>query len=77
MQRLKKKNIVNFYELLIKQFSYSLKIIFANKFIYFTGAAVIFFFLVTVINFFSNVNAQIYNTFYILLFPGILLIFYP
>ncbi|MBU0473604.1 MAG: hypothetical protein KKF62_05530 [Bacteroidetes bacterium] len=73
----KKKNIVNFYELILKQFSYSLKIIFANKFIYFTGAAVIFFLLVTVINFLSNSNAQVFNTFYILLFPGILLIFYP
>ena len=77
MQTIKKKNIANYYQLIVKQFSYSLKIIFANKFIYFTGAAVIFFFVVTIVNFLSNSNAQVYNTFYILLFPGILLIFYP
>jgi hypothetical protein len=77
MQILNKKDIANFYNLIVNQFRYSLKIIFANKFIYFTGAAIIFFLLVTTINFFSNVNAQIYNTFYILLLPGILLIFYP
>ena len=57
---------------------YNLKIIFANKFIYFLIAALFIFVLVTVLNI---VNANTHPTeasvFWLLLVPGILLIFYP
>ena len=56
---------------------YNLKIIFANKFIYFMIAAVAFYLLVTGIMLFSDGipgEDDIYNT---LLFPGILILFYP
>ncbi|MCK5146141.1 hypothetical protein KAR48_05260 [bacterium] len=56
---------------------YNQKIIFANKFIYFLLAAVLFFLMIVTINIFSDNNfssEDVYNT---LLFPGILLIFYP
>lgn len=56
---------------------YNLKIIFANKFIYFMIAAVAFYLLVTGIMLFSDVmpgEEDIYNT---LIFPGLLVIFYP
>ena len=56
---------------------YNLKIIFANKFIWFLTAAVGFFVMVTLITLFSGnmvTSGTIYN---LLLYPGLLLIFYP
>ena len=57
---------------------YNLKIIFANKFIYFLMAALFIFLLVTV---FSLINADSQPTegtvYGLLLVPGILLVFYP
>lgn len=56
----------------------NVKIIFANKFIYFFGAAFLIFIMVTAI---SLSNADAYPTeesvYYLLLVPGMLLIFYP
>jgi hypothetical protein len=72
-----RQKISNLLEVTRKQFSYSLKIIFANKFIYFLSAAFIFFLLVAIINLFTVSNAEVEDVYYILLFPGILLIFYP
>jgi len=57
---------------------YNLTIIFANKFIYFLLAAVVFFLLVTTISLLSSdSNPTEGSVYYLLLFPGILLIFYP
>lgn len=67
----------NITVVITKLFRYSLKIIFANKFIYFLLAAVIFFLLVSVIHLFSSSNAEEADVYYLLLFPGLLLIFYP
>ena len=69
--------IKNSVDIIIKQFNYSLRIIFANKFVYFFLAAVIFFLLVSVIHLFSDSNAEVSDVYYLLLFPGLLLIFYP
>lgn len=71
------KTISNYYDLVSKQFRYSLRIIFANKFVYFLSAAFIFFLIVVVINLFSSDNFDVVNVYYILLFPGLLLVFYP
>ncbi|MCK4539198.1 MAG: hypothetical protein KAV42_10420 [Candidatus Krumholzibacteria bacterium] len=64
--------------LLVRFSRYNLKIVFANKFFYFLLAAFIFFLGVTAIILFSNDSdpdtADVYD---LLLFPGILLIFYP
>jgi hypothetical protein len=58
--------------------SYNLKIIFANKFFYFLLASLLIFILITVINLLDTEwypnEATVY---YLLLFPGLLLIFYP
>ena len=70
-------NIRNIVVLLIKMIRYNLKIVFANKFLYFLLAAFAFFILVTVIDLFSGSGAYIDDVYYLLLFPGILLIFYP
>lgn len=69
--------VKNISDVITKLFRYSLRIIFANKFIYFLLAAVIFFLLVLIIHLFSTSNADVAEVYYILLFPGLLLIFYP
>ncbi|MBT4483670.1 MAG: hypothetical protein HOC71_08335 [Candidatus Latescibacteria bacterium] len=57
---------------------YNLKIIFANKFIFFLGAALAIFIFVTLINLFNAESNPTEGTIYwLLLVPGILLIFYP
>ena len=56
---------------------YNLKIIFANRFVYFMIAAAAFFLLIIGIMLFSEETAteeDIYNT---LIFPGLLILFYP
>ena len=73
LQKLK-KNIT----LVWKTVRYNLKIIFANKFIYFVLAAVAIFLLITIINLFDpDSNPNVALVYYWLLVPGILLIFYP
>ena len=71
------KKVANGVILLVKMIRYNLKIVFANKFLYFLLAAFAFFVLVTVIDLFSGTGATIEGVYYLLLFPGILLIFYP
>jgi len=61
----------------LRMFKYSLRIIFANKFIYFLLAAVIFYLIVLVQHLFDTSNFEVKDVYYTLLFPGLLLIFYP
>lgn len=56
---------------------YNLKIIFANWFIYFLLAAAGIFLLVTVITVINSSTFSATGVYYLLLMPGILLIFYP
>ncbi len=57
---------------------YNLKIIFANKFIYFLLASFAIFILIATINLFDTDWYPTESTvYYLLLFPGLLLIFYP
>lgn len=71
-------HLKNSGDILIKLFRYNMKIIFANRFLYFLLSAIIFFVIVTIM---SLVNADSNPTegsiYYLLMFPGILLIFYP
>ena len=71
----KLRNIILFTLQLVR---YNLKIIFANKFIYFLLASFSIFLLIATINLFDT---EWYPTesavYYLLLFPGLLLIFYP
>ena len=69
--------IINTIDLLWKMIRYNFKIIFAGKFFYFLLAAFAFFLLVTLVNLFNNSNIGEDDVFYLLLFPGILLTFYP
>jgi hypothetical protein len=56
---------------------YNLKIVFANKFIYFLIAAVAFFLMVIGIILFSNASIADNDIYGTLILPGILIIFYP
>lgn len=56
---------------------YNLKIIFANKFIWFLIAALGFFIMVTLITLFSGNMVTTGTVYSLLLYPGLLLIFYP
>ena len=57
---------------------HNLKIIFANKFIYFLGSALFIFIFITIINVLNTDSNPTEGTVYwLLLVPGILLIFYP
>lgn len=61
-----------------KIFRYNLKIIFANKFVFFLMGAIVFFLIITIIDLLnpeSNLDEE--NLYGLLLFPGILIIFYP
>jgi len=67
------KKIKLIYDIVI----YNLRIIFANKFIYFLIAAVAFFLLVTGIMLFNNAAVANHDIFSTLIFPGVLIAFYP
>lgn len=56
---------------------YNLRIIFANKFIYFLIAAIAFFLMVMGIMLFNNAAVANHDIFSTLIFPGILIAFYP
>ena len=70
--------IKNYYSLINQLVRYNLKIIFLNKFVYFLLSSLLIFLLIAVI---SLLDADAYPTeesvYSILMFPGLLLIFYP
>lgn len=70
-------NIQNQLKLTKSIISYNLKIVFANKFVYFLIAALAFYLMVTGIMLFSDANPEEEDIFSTLIFPGILIIFYP
>lgn len=70
-------HLKNSWDIVVKLVRYNLKIIFANKFIFFLIAAVIFFLFVTTITLFSDSNPTEGSVYYLLIFPGLLLVFYP
>ncbi|MCG8309537.1 MAG: hypothetical protein MI975_19230 [Cytophagales bacterium] len=71
------KYITNTLDLIRKMIRYNFKIIFAGKFLYFLLSALAFFLLVTSINLFNGSDIGERGVFYLLLFPGMLLTFYP
>ena len=72
------RSMKNALQLIFSLIRYNLKIIFANKFLYFLIAAIMIFLFITVINLFdTNSNPNEATGYWLLLVPGILLIFYP
>ncbi len=74
---MKVNNISNIVNLIYKMIIYNLRIIFANKFIWFLAGSVIFFMGLSVIYVFDTDVANMSDMYEVLLFPGILLVFYP
>ncbi len=72
------KKIIDYLVFHARLTGYNLKIIFANKFIYFAASSFVVYLAITLILFFSSdmqlAEAQIFWT---LLVPGILIVFYP
>ncbi len=70
--------IKNYLILFSRLFKYNLKIVFANKFVFFLLGAFGFYLLIAIINLLDReayfTQGDVYN---LLLFPGILIIFYP
>ena len=62
---------------LISLMRYNLKVVFGNKFVYFLGASVLFYLLITALSFFSDEPATIESVYYQLMFPSLLIIFFP
>ncbi|MBK3517814.1 hypothetical protein [Carboxylicivirga marina] len=64
-------------KLLLKFIKYNLKIVFGNKFVYFLGASLIFYLLITSISLFAADSVSVEGVYYQLMFPAFLLIFFP
>ena len=69
--------ITNKIKLGLDILKYNLKIVFANKFIFFLIASLAFYLMVIGIMLFSNVSITEEDIFATLIFPGILIAFYP
>ncbi len=65
------------FKLTVAIIRYNLKIIFAGRFLYFLLAAWLFFLLIIGLMLFSNGNADVTDIYDTLIFPGILIMFYP
>src|SRR5512137_260475 len=74
---MKTSAIYNFFTLVHKMILYNLRIIFANKFIWFLAGSVIFYLGLSVIYVFSNDVSRMNDLYGVFLFSGLLLVFYP
>jgi len=76
--KFKKFSIRKILFIILKLIKYNLKIIFGNIFIYFLLGSIGFYLFVSIITFFeTSIIPTAATVYYLLLFPGILLIFYP
>ena len=69
--------VVNFFTLVWKMIIYNLRIIFANKFIWFLGGSILFYLGLSVIYVFANDISRVSDLYGVFIFSGILLVFYP
>ena len=67
----------DFPDLFFRFFRYNIKVIFANKFVYFLIAAFLFFVFIITVSIIDDANLNEETIYGFLVFPGILLIFYP
>lgn len=73
---MKTNNLYNISTLIYKMIVYNLRIIFANKFIWFLAGSVIFYLGLSVIYVFTNDVSKSNDLYFVFLFSGILLVFY-
>lgn len=74
---MKTKNLYNLWTLVYKMIIYNLRIIFANRFIWFLTGSVVFYIGLSVIYVFSEDVSRMNELYGVFLFSGILLVFYP
>ena len=74
---MKPDNLYNITKLIYKMIIYNLRIIFANRFIWFLAGSVLFYLGLSVIYVFSNDVSKMSDLYGVFLFSGILLVFYP
>lgn len=74
---MKTKTLNNFLNLFQKMIVYNLRIIFANRFIWFLAGSVIFYLGLSVIYVFDQDVSNMRDLYGVFLFSGILLVFYP
>jgi len=74
---MKPKTLSNYTILVSKMIAYNLRIIFANKFIWFLAGSIAFYLGLSVIYVFSNDVSRMSDLYGVFIFSGILLVFYP
>lgn len=74
---MKTKSLYNISTLIYKMIVYNLRIIFANRFIWFLAGSVLFYLGLSVIYVFSNDVSRMNDLYGVFLFSGLLLVFYP
>jgi len=74
---MKTNNLYNFLNLVQKMIAYNLRIIFANRFIWFLAGSVVFYVGLSVIYVFDQDVSNMRDLYGVFLFSGILLVFYP
>lgn len=74
---MKTNNLKNLWILVSRMIVYNLRIIFANKFIWFLAGSVLFYLGLSVIYVFSEDVSKMNDLYFVFLFSGILLVFYP
>jgi len=74
---MKRRTLYNYFILIQKMILYNLRIIFANKFIWFLAGSILFYAGLSVIYVFSNDVSRMEDLYGTFLFSGILLVFYP
>lgn len=72
-----KYSIYNYINLIFRMITYNMRIIFANKFIWFLAGSIVFYLGLSVLYVFSNDVSQMDDLYGIFLFSGLLLVFYP
>lgn len=77
IMKMKNKTIFNYIILIQKMILYNLRIIFANKFIWFLAGSIVFYLGLSVIYVFSNDISRMSDLYGVFIFSGILLVFYP
>ncbi|MCE5347286.1 MAG: hypothetical protein LLG13_13505 [Bacteroidales bacterium] len=74
---MKPHTLYNYFTLIRRMIIYNLRIIFANKFIWFLAGSILFYIGLSVIYVFSNDVSRMEDMYGIFIFSGILLVFYP
>src|SRR4030066_2216915 len=74
---MKTNTLYNYFILVQKMILYNLRIIFANKFIWFLAGSIVFYLGLSVIYVFSNDVSRMEDLYGVFIFSGILLVFYP